>query len=213
MERSEQFDLLKMAEANLKGKQQIVDAIKELKADIEILRIENEGLRRKKPNSVPEGWTWYFADSNAVPPEVNAAKKPLVFYNTPRTASLEMALEHLLAHFEKRAKENSKKEISKTAGNHEARESESGFRSGYYFSGKADSYTKAAEKIRNILRGTKEKWIVEMQMLTDKTWTYSLNDGLKGTFPSKDEAQAAIDTNFKRYPEESLIKRRVRRVE
>src|ERR1700686_5062311 len=90
--------------------------------------------------------------------------KPLVFKasdNVPCTAEIEVAFEKLASYFEKRAKENARraeKEEEKVTAQQrkELRDwsyhAEVGAdRSGYYFSGKADSYKRAAEKVREIL--------------------------------------------------------------
>src|SRR6202795_2217532 len=72
--------------------------------------------------------------------------KPLVFGkedNTPCTAEIEVAFEKLASYFEKRSKENARradKEENKNCSNDRSfAEWVQGDRSGYYFSGKADS--------------------------------------------------------------------------
>ncbi len=70
--------------------------------------------------------------------------KPLTFQvsecNTPCTAELEVRLEKLAKYFETRAEEN-----------HRYKENHGNDYSGYYFAGKASSYTHAAVKLREIL--------------------------------------------------------------
>jgi len=83
--------------------------------------------------------------------------KPLVFdkaAETPCTAEIEVAFEKLASYFEKRAKENdrrSEKEENSAGNLYYARDKVKADRSSYYFSGKADSYKRAAEKVREIL--------------------------------------------------------------
>lgn len=90
--------------------------------------------------------------------------KPLVFdkaAETPCTAEIEVAFEKLASYFEKRSKENSRRaekeekkveaQQGKKLEDWSCHEEVGADRSGYYFSGKADSYKRAAEKVREIL--------------------------------------------------------------
>jgi hypothetical protein len=83
--------------------------------------------------------------------------KPLILdkaAETPCTAEIEVAFEKLAAYFEKRAKENSRraeKEDNSSKNLLWYHDMVGADRSGYYFSGKADSYKRAAEKVREIL--------------------------------------------------------------
>jgi hypothetical protein len=74
---------------------------------------------------------------------------------TPCTAEIEVEFEKLATYFEKRAKENARraekeenKRFPNVASYAEGVQSD---RSSYYFSGKADSYKRVAEKVREIL--------------------------------------------------------------
>jgi hypothetical protein len=81
--------------------------------------------------------------------------------NVPCTAEIEVAFEKLASYFEKRSKENARRaekeekkvemEQQKSLKDWRYHEEVGADRSGYYFSGKADSYKRAAEKVREIL--------------------------------------------------------------
>ena len=154
-------------------------------------------------------------------------KKPLVFSerdNTPCTAELEVKLQKLAAYFEKRAKENAKRAEGKEEESKSLRvrglytSAHKEENSGYYFSGKADSYQRAAEKVKELLRDPEEptvsdapaekwigdpeeptfsdapaeKWVVECHF--SEGWLPSGNTGLcKVEFASEEEAQRAIE--------------------
>ena len=83
--------------------------------------------------------------------------KSLVFdeaSNVPCTAALEVNLQKLVSYFEKRARENerrAKREEAKLLTFHKLEEIAGVERSSYYFSGKADSYKRAAEKLKELL--------------------------------------------------------------
>jgi hypothetical protein len=110
-----------------------------------------------------ETWHWQynpttFGGVNVYPLTTSSnTTKPLVFdkaAETPCTAEIEVAFEKLAAYFEKRAKENtrrSEKEENVADSSLSYQESVQADRSSYYFSGKADSYKRAAEKVREIL--------------------------------------------------------------
>lgn len=114
--------------------------------------------------------------------------------NVPCTAALEVELQALVKYFEKKAKENEERAAKKEAslntflGNTEAAQA---MKSAYYFSGKADSYARAAEKLKEALYP--EKWIVEVQIFGFSDWTRSLNKMTRGIFSSKTEAEKAIE--------------------
>jgi FtsZ-binding cell division protein ZapB len=137
----------------------------------------------------------------------------------------------LAAYFEKRAKENTRrsekleaeKNVLKYAEQHIQNE-----HSSYYFSGKADSYTRASQKVKEAfgLEATSEqkaapakpavsaavvpapeKWIVEIFLLASDSWVRSGNPGVSGVFSSKAEADKAISQQT-----DSII-RRARRIE
>jgi hypothetical protein len=85
--------------------------------------------------------------------------KPLVFSeedNTPCTAAIEVKIERLIAYFNKRAKENERRATKEESQKEELRvDSMEEFvqkdRTSYYLSGKADSYRRAAEKVKEFL--------------------------------------------------------------
>ncbi len=114
------------------------------------LKKECEELKAKVDSM--HSWSWEYSPSS-----VAYTVKPLVFSedeNIPCNATLEVKVEKLAKYFDKRAKENQKRASSEEklpcddctcepCLQHE--------RSGYYFSGKADTYTRAAEKVRELL--------------------------------------------------------------
>ena len=139
--------------------------------------------------------------------------------------SLGVKITKLAAYFEKRAKENAKRAKDKEEQSKSLRvggfcsnwanEAEN---SGYYFSGKADSYQRASEKVKELLREPEEptvsdapaekwigdpeeptfsdapaeKWVVECHF--PEGWLPSGNTGLcKVEFASEEEAQRAIE--------------------
>lgn len=78
--------------------------------------------------------------------------KPLAFsegLNTPCTAELEIKLQKLAAYFTRRAKENTKRSADRWLQE----------KSTYYFSGKADTYTRAAQKITELLGEESKRYI------------------------------------------------------
>jgi hypothetical protein len=70
--------------------------------------------------------------------------------NFPCTAELEVEAEKLIAYFERKAKENTKRAQDKEK-EYLYWKVQQDDRSSYYFSGKADSYQKAADKLRELL--------------------------------------------------------------
>jgi len=133
--------------------------------------------------------------------------------NTPCTAKLEVKLQKLAAYFEKRAKENRRREEKHEASAKSCREghylktAEVVEQHGYYFSGKADSYTRAAQKLRELLGETwidfdpekfkaikaePEQWTVEREFPVGG-WRQSTNVNVRGTFASKRLAEVAIE--------------------
>ena len=124
--------------------------------------------------------------------------------NVPCTAALEVELQALVKYFEKKAKENEERAEKKEAslntflGNTEAAQA---MKSAYYFSGKADSYARAAEKLKEALYP--EKWIVEMECGELKT--RSLNKMTRGIFSSKTEAEKAIEDKEKTFGKSRYI--------
>lgn len=82
--------------------------------------------------------------------------KPLAFSesdNIPCTAALEVNLEKLAKYFERRAKENTRRAVKEErfAAKFEPRVFDRHENSGFYFSGKADTYQRAANKVRELL--------------------------------------------------------------
>ena len=120
--------------------------------------------------------------------------------NSPCTAQLEVDLEKLANYFEKRSRENerrAKKEEAKLLTFHRLGEIVSTERSAYYFSGKADSYKRAAEKLKELLKGSKvvpepERWIIELGLRGSPTQWVKSGKYAGVVFPSKSEAEKAI---------------------
>ena len=155
------------------------------------------------------------------------SKKPLTFFvdecnNIPCNAAeeaLKQSVERLVAYFEKRSRENQKRAevLDKKASNFEDLDTHfQNSRSSYYFSGKADSYKRAAEKVRELLGEPKpatpkeafnpEKWIVEARYGGD--WQSS--GDVPQEFSSKQDAIQGMTEATKRFA--SRIERRTRRV-
>ena len=120
--------------------------------------------------------------------------------NIPCTAQLEVDLKKLVNYFQKRYQENerrAKREEAKLLTFHRLEEIASTERSAYYFSGKADSYKRAAEKLKELLKGSKvvpepERWVIELEILGDPIrWVKSGNYG-GVVFTSKREAEKVI---------------------
>lgn len=142
--------------------------------------------------------------------------KPLTFKefeNTPCTAELEVNLEKLATYFERRARENKRraeKLEKKINGFHDVNEYLDSVKSSYYFSGKDDTYTRAAQKVRELLSSKEPDWVVRVDELKkpeewiieclykfrDDSWSQSIH--FTKTFASKEEAQAALDSSGKK---------------
>jgi hypothetical protein len=170
--------------------------------------------------------------------------KPLAFSesdNTPCTAALEVNLEKLAKYFERRAKENTRRAVKEEGisakfeprahlhGRHE--------NSGFYFSGKADTYQRAANKVRELLsnayrgmdfskivmdeaptmfgsliRTTATRAIPKPEVWIVETnyatgWEKSSNPGANGEFTSEAAALAGISKQI------DGLERRARRID
>jgi hypothetical protein len=127
--------------------------------------------------------------------------------NTPCTAALEVKLQKLAKYFKKRAKENTKRAEK------EEKNIKGTLESGYYFSGKADAYARAAKKITDVLGveyggdsysvvfldeakdiftpASPNLWCIKTKLKGE--WVQSKI--LVGTYGSKEEAELAIRTS------------------
>ena len=81
--------------------------------------------------------------------------KPTEEYKPPAESPIGQSIERLAAYFDKHAKENTKRaeKLDKelTSNFHPWDEYGKKSKSSYYFSGKADTYARAAEKLREVL--------------------------------------------------------------
>ena len=81
--------------------------------------------------------------------------KPTEKYRPPAESTIGQSIERVAAYFEKRAKENTKRandldqKVQRQLMTWE--DGKRAERSSYYFSGKADTYARAAEKLREVL--------------------------------------------------------------
>ena len=189
------------------------------KTEITNLRHENEALR----TAFPKGKSaWWYETS---PPALfggSSTPKPTTLQlpecNEPCTANLEVRLEKLANYFLMRAKENRRRadrEERKANGWQDIDLIVKHDRSGYYFDGKADSYERAAVKIREVLgidnlkRSFKSylhgKWIAPQPQVwitefcdrrqlgtDDEEWYRSRDKGVCGEFSSEAAALRAI---------------------
>ena len=108
------------------------------------LELEIQNLRhRVKALENPEGFPMY------------EEPKPTEEYKPPAESPIGQSIERLAAYFEKHAKENTKRaeKLDKelTSNFHPWDEYGKKSKSSYYFSGKADTYARAAEKLREVL--------------------------------------------------------------
>jgi hypothetical protein len=163
--------------------------------------------------------------------------------STVAKGSLGAKITKLAAYFEKRAKENTKRAKDKEEQSKSLRvggfcsnwanEAEN---SGYYFSGKADTYQRASEKVKELLREPEEpkmfggfstpagatvtgstvdledkpaeRWVVECYIV--KSWQPSGNTGLyKVEFASEEEAQRAIEEHGSKQKRYRVVRKRL----
>lgn len=105
--------------------------------------VENLNTRPTPPAIFGEGTYTYKVDNSP-------CRLPGQILPCTCTAELEVKLNRLVAYFEKRAKENEKRAKNEAIAGGWC--DESADRSAYYFSGKADSYRRAAEKLKELLK-------------------------------------------------------------
>lgn len=150
----------------------INDAIKNLRESIEAKDLQIKRLQRQgymeKVKAHTQGYTeGYNKGITFLAENLNTRPTPPMVFggstytykvdNSPCTAELEVKLNKLVAYFEKRSKENEKRaEKNESDANRWNSEypanAKLADRSGYYFSGKADSYKRAAEKLKELLK-------------------------------------------------------------
>jgi hypothetical protein len=137
------------------------------------------------------------------------------------TKELEVKLQRLAAYFTKRAKENTKREKEqeeKLNTFHSVSEYNAYARSGYYFSGKADAYLKAAGKVLETIAlhinvsapppANPEKWVVECRDPEGKEWLDSAYNGNE-PFSTKGEAEGS----YAQKSASNLLQYRARRID